>query len=174
MTEQNAASTNTVDLNIDELFDMEGMIRAAEADDDLACVLRFHLLLEKSLNFYVDRHRVGELKTYIKNSWQYSLKLGVAVAFGLPPALAATYYQLNKMRNDFAHGSQVALDPKGVEQLARCVNRLGEIDASFKPVATQYVSVHKFHQGRPVAFGTAGPRMDFVLCAMVFLRFSSK
>ncbi len=174
MNEQNNVSPITVDLNIEQFLDMEGILRAVEADDELACVLRFHLLLERSLNFYVDRHRVGELKTYIPDSWQYSQKLGVAVAFGLPPALAATYYQINKMRNAVAHGAKTDLDPKGVEQLARCVNRLSELDASFKPVQAQYISIHKLHQGRKVAFGEAGPRMDFVLCAMAFLRFATR
>lgn len=174
MSEPDNVPPITIDLNVEQLFDMEGILRAVETDDELACVLRFHLLLERSLNFYIDRHRVGELKTYIPDSWQYSQKLGTAVAFGLPPALAATYYQINKMRNAVAHGATFDLDAKGVEQLARCVNRLSEIDGAFKPVQAQYISIHKHHQGRNVAFGEAGTRMDFVLCAMVFLSFAAQ
>jgi hypothetical protein len=169
----NSPQATAIDLDLSSLLDMEGLARAVESEDDLACVLRCHLVLERTLHFYLDQKRVGEIADCITDPWQFAQALSLAVAFGLPPILAASYQQINAIRNKMAHGKIDALGADHVEPLAARVNRLVELSPEFRFVQDRFVSIHKLHQGTKVPYGKGGTRMDFLICAMALLQYAS-
>jgi len=169
----NSPQATAIDLDLSSLLNMEGLARAAESEDDLACVLRCHLVLERTLHFYLDQKRVGEIAACVPDPWQFAQALSLTVAFGLPPVLAASYQQINAIRNKMAHGKIDNLDSEHVKKLADCVNRVTELTPEFRPVQDRFISIHKLHQGTKVPYGQAGLRMDFFICALALLQYAS-
>lgn len=160
----------TIDLDLSSLLDMEGLVRAAESEDDLGCVLRCHFVLERTLQFYLAQKRVGDVAIYVPAAWKFAQALSFCVAFGLPPVLAACYKHINTTRNSMAHGQLTILTDKDVAPLAQCVNRMAEIVPAHTPVEQRFISIHKLHQGVKVAYGQAGARMDFLICSIALLQ----
>lgn len=157
-----------VDIDFESLFDMETILAAVETEDEIGCVLRLHLLIEQLLSFYLSEKRQGEIKTYVKEPREFSQKLALATAFGLPLPISAVAYHINGIRNKLAHRLHEPLGKGDVEQLTRLVNRMSEIEPDFKPVESRYLTVHSKNSGNPMTYGAHGLRNDFLISSLVF------
>lgn len=163
-----------VDLNVDELAGTEILICAAETEDDMGCVLRFHLMLERLLSFYLKEKCNGEIAIYAKSPRDFGQKLGLAAAFGLPLPIAAVINQVNKMRNKLAHGKNTAIDKGDVQQLSRLVNLMSNIDPEFHPVEKRYITIHSRNPDEKIGYGTGELRIDFLIASFAFWAVSTK
>lgn len=165
----------TVNLDTTGLISTNLFIQAAETEDELGTVLRFHLAVENQLQFFVDQHRTGEVRTYVREPRDFGSKLGFAVAFGLPLPFAAVCHQINRMRNDFAHprGGVIQLDEGNVRQLGRLVDALTSIDPRHTPLAIRFIELPVSRPGERISYGSGSLRLDFVMAAMSFLSASS-
>lgn len=157
-----------VDLAVEKVSDVNIIIAAAETEDELGCVLRFHLMLESLLSFYLDEKCQGELGKYAKPPRDFGQKLGMAAAFGIPMQVAAVIYQVNNMRNKLAHGHSPRLDKGDVQQLARLVNLMSAIDPEFTPLEDRYIKLPVKRPGKRITFGTEELQIDFVMACIAF------
>lgn len=154
-------------LNLKEFDNSQLVISAAETEDEIGTVLRMHLVVEQFLAWFI-RHRISaELAPYVKEPREFGSKLSLSVAFGLPLALARVIHQINAIRNKLAHGRS-ALGGDQVDELARQVDKLVEIDAVFAPLARRYVELSAKRPGERMVFGAHGTRVDFLIAAMAF------
>jgi hypothetical protein len=156
------------DLAVEKVLDVEIIIAAAETEDELGCVLRFHLMLESLLSFYLDEKCQGEVGKYAKPPRDFGQKLGMAAAFGIPMQIAAVIHQVNNMRNKLAHGHSPQLDKGDVKQLARLVNLMSAIDPEFTPLEKRYIELPVKRPGERITFGKEGPRIDFLMASTAF------
>lgn len=156
------------DLAVEKVSDVEILIAAAETEDELGCVLRFHLMLESLLSFYLDEKCQGEVGKYAKPPRDFGQKLGIAAAFGIPTQIAAVIHQVNNMRNKLAHGHSPQLDKGDVQQLTRLVNLMSAIDPEFTPVEGRYIALSVKRSGERLTYGKEGLRIDFVMACTAF------
>ncbi|WP_154587906.1 hypothetical protein [Burkholderia pseudomallei] len=92
-----------IGFDLGKLLDPEVMILAAETDDDIGCILRLHLQIEQLLDFYLGVTRKGEIAEFVRQPRDFSGKLSIAVALGLPIVFARVAKQVNAIRNRLAH-----------------------------------------------------------------------
>lgn len=146
------------------------MIALAESDDENGTVLRAHLLTEGILVDYISYKRVSEIKPYVRMPRDFSGKLSLSVAFGLPPRFAAVAHQLNVIRNGMAHGEDEALRPDQLEELTRKVRALAEPDSLAVTLERQFLQMPLKGSGEPLLFGKHGSKVDFVIAFGEFYR----
>lgn len=163
-----------IDINVEELANTEILIAAAETEDEMGCVLRFHLMLERLLAFYLREKCKGEIAIYAKPPRDFGQKLGLATAFGLPLQIAAVIHHVNGMRNKLAHGSKSAIDKGDIQQLSRLVNLLSAIDPEFHPVEKRYIIIYSKNPDEKIKYGTGEPRIDFLIASLAFWTVSTK
>lgn len=156
------------DLAVEKVSDVDIIIAAAETEDELGCVLRFHLMLESLLSFYLEEKCQGEIGKYAKPPRDFGQKLGMAAAFGIPLQIAAVIHQVNNMRNKLAHGHSPQLDKGDVKQLARLVNLMSAIDPKFTPLEKRYIELPVKRPSERITFGKEGPRLDFLIACTAF------
>lgn len=157
-----------------ELGSSEAIITAAETDDEIGTVLRLHLVIEKLLDFYLDRKRVGEIKTYTIAPSLFGGKLSLSVAFGFPIALARIAHQINNIRNKLAHGKKGcdSINSGDIKELARRVNQLSEIYNNFTTIEKRYVELPTKFPDRKIVFGSDSLRIDFLIATMVLYKYA--
>jgi hypothetical protein len=154
-------------LNIKEFDTSSLLIAAAETEDEVGTVLRIHLAVELVLVWYINHKRTIELAPFVKEPREFGGKLSLAAAFGFPLAFVRVIHQLNTIRNKLAHGSaELAADQ--VQELARQVDKLAEIDSTFLPLKKRFIEFPAKLPGKRMAFGENGIRLDFLMAAMVF------
>lgn len=159
----------SVDLNIDDLTkNYDTLYAAVETEDEMGCVLRFHLMVENLLVFYLKQKCQGEVAVYAKVQREFGQKLGLAAAFGLPLPIAAVIHQVNAMRNKLAHGAKAAIDPGDVQQLTRLVNNMSKIDPHLLPPERVTLESPQKNPGKKMKYGTEGPRVDFLIAGLAF------
>lgn len=152
-------------LNIKELNKPDLIIAAAETEDEIGTVLRLHLAIEQFLVWYIGHRTTTELIPYVKEPREFGNKLTLAAAFGLPLAFVRAIHQINIIRNKLAHGSSV-LDADQLQELARQVGKLVEIDSSFVPLNKRYIELPAKRPGERFIFKECGSRIDFLIAAM--------
>lgn len=156
-----------MNLNIKEFNKPDLLIAAAETEDEVGTVLRIHLAIEQVLVWFINHRLTTELKPYVKEPREFGNKLSIAAAFGLPLPFVRVVHQINVIRNKLAHGSsELASDQ--VEELARQVDKLREIDTSFVSVKRRFLELPVKRPGERMAFGAHGQRIDFLIAAMAF------
>ena len=69
-------------------------------------MLRFHLILESLLSLYLDEKCHGEVGNYAKPLRDFSQRLGMAAALGIPIQIATVIHLANNMRNKPARARQ--------------------------------------------------------------------
>ncbi|MEM5426356.1 hypothetical protein AB3X91_40140 [Paraburkholderia sp. BR14263] len=57
----------TVNLDLGTLLDADPLILAAETEDDIGCILRLHLQVEQTLDFYLNRKRTADIAPFVRN-----------------------------------------------------------------------------------------------------------
>ncbi|SET28155.1 hypothetical protein SAMN03159512_01844 [Pseudomonas sp. NFR09] len=164
----NSGEVYKIDLAVEKVTDVKNIIAAAETEDEMGCVLRFHLMLESLLLFYLEEKCQGEVGKYAKPPRDFGQKLGMATAFGMPLQIAAVIHQINNMRNKLAHGHSPGIDKGDVKQLARLVNLMSAIDAEFAPLEKRYISLPVKRPGEKITFGTDSPQIDFLISCIAF------
>lgn len=157
-----------VDMDLDAFFSIDTIIAAVETEDEVGCVLRMHLLIEQLLSFYLSEKRQGEMKTYVREPREFSQKLGLATAFGLPLPIAAVAHHINSIRNKIAHRIGEPLGQGDVQQLTRVVNRMSTIDGQFTDVERRSITVPGKNSGNPMVYGAHGVRNDFLISSLAF------
>ena len=162
------------DLAVEKISDQEILIAAAETEDEMGCVLRFHLMLESLLSFYLEEKCLGDIGKFAKVPRDFGMKLGMAAAFGIPLQVAAVNYQVNVMRNKLAHGHNPGIDEGDVKQLTRLVNLMSAVDPEFKRVEELPLSLSVKRPDETITYGTEGPRMDFLISCIAFWAAASK
>ncbi|AEF99017.1 hypothetical protein [Methylomonas methanica] len=154
-------------LNIKKFDKPDLLIAAAETEDEVGTVLRIHLAVEQVLVWYINHKKATELKPYVKEPREFGNKLSLAAAFGLPVAFVRVIHQINNIRNKLAHGdSELSADQ--VQELARQVDKLVEIDNSFVPLSKRYIELPVKRPGERMVFGVSGTRLDFLIATMAF------
>lgn len=156
------------DLAVEKVLESKIISDAAETEDELGCVLRFHLMLESLLAFYLEEKCQGEVGKYAKPPRDFGQKLGMAAAFGIPMQMAAVIQQVNNIRNKLAHGRSPQLDNGDVKQLTRLVNSMSSIDPEFTPLEKRYIEFAVKRPGEKIIFGKEGLRIDFVIACLAF------
>jgi|AntRauTorckE6833_2_1112554.scaffolds.fasta_scaffold01085_4 hypothetical protein len=161
-----------MDITDKELGQSKSLILAAETDDELGTVLRLHLALEHLLDFYLKQKRLGEVASFVREPREFGAKLSLAVAFGFPVIIARVYRQVNIIRNKLAHEPGESIGSGDVQELARKVNGLSEIDPSFTSVERKYVELAKKMPGEKLGFGSSGARIDVLIAIVAAYSFS--
>ena len=164
----NSGKIYKIDLAVEKVTDVKNIIAAAETEDEMGCVLRFHLMLESLLLFYLEEKCQGEVGKYAKPPRDFGQKLGMATAFGMPLQIAAVIHQINNMRNKLAHGHSPGIDKGDVKQLARLVNLMSAIDPKFAPLEKRYIELAVARPCEKIFFGKESLRIDFVIAFLAF------
>lgn len=154
-----------MNLKIKEFEDINLLISAAETEDEVGTVLRIHLIAEKFLAWYLRYRSIGEVANYVKEPREFGNKLSLTAAFGLPLAFVRALHQLNIIRNKMVHG-HAALPLDQVQEFARQVEKLVEIDQSFEPLSKRYIEIPAKRPGERMTFGSSGTRFDFLIAAL--------
>lgn len=107
-----------------EPFSQEELIRAFETEDVVGCVLRIHLHVEKLLVVALQSSINPQIAKVITSVPQnFSNKVQLAAAFGVPVEICLAALDLNALRNKIGHNLGQLLPPQDVLKLA------GKIDA---------------------------------------------
>lgn len=155
-------------------MDIGVFIAAAETEDEIGCVLRLHLLIERLLTFYVEAKRKGPIADYVPSPRNYAAKLSLSVLLGCPIPLAAVMKQINKMRNELAHDANASLTESGMKELKRLVDDLSSIYPMFAPLEKRYIELPVTRPGERVGYGTDSRRIDFLIAASAFLGLAAR
>ncbi|MDG9883011.1 hypothetical protein N7650_09210 [Pseudomonas sp. GD04058] len=158
------------DIDTSALANISILTMAAETDDELGSVLRFHLATESILSFYISEKTQGEISKYVKEPRDFGTKLSIATALGLPLPLARVIHQINAIRNKLAHKPDTSINDGDLKEMARCVNKLSEIDVNFVPLEKLYIELPVKFPNQKISFGTNGNRIDFMLAGLAFYR----
>lgn len=78
-------------------------VRALETEDIIGCVLRLHLHVEELLNKFLASSITAELAEIIKVPQNFSQKVQLATAFGMPVEMGLATLELNGLRNKLGH-----------------------------------------------------------------------
>lgn len=149
------------------LSDQALIIDAVETEDAIGTILRFHLYFETMLSLYLSEMMSDEEALYIGDLRDYAAKMRFAVAYRLPLCLAAAFRQANNIRNKVAHNHVQGLGKGDVQQFARMVNALVELNPNLKPVEKCWIGVTKKGPEHQVSYGD-DLRYDFIMCCMTF------
>lgn len=156
-----------MDLNIKDFESPGLLIAAAETEDEVGTVLRIHLIVEQVLVWYIGQRRTAEIVPYVKVPREFGGKLSLSAAFGLPLPLVRVIHQINVIRNKLAHG-RANLGADQVQELARQVEKLVELDQSFSPLKNRYIELPVKRPGERIVFGSGETRLDFLIAATAF------
>lgn len=150
----------------------DAIILAMETEDELGTILRLHLVLEKLLVFYLNQKRKDEVATFVHEPRDFGGKLSLAVAFGFPLVMARIYRQVNNIRNKLAHEATGELKSGDVQELARKVNDLNQLDPHFAKLERMYVEFVQKRPNEKLSFGSSGPRIDALIAIIATYEFS--
>lgn len=157
--------------DLKELINPEEFIAAAETEDELGCVLRIHLCLERFLDEFIEKIIPAKDKKYHPKRPQFGGKLSLAVAYGLCDHIAESIYIINRIRNDFAHGRGFALSEQDVINISEQVDNIIIIPGeNLPPVRQRWIELCKIRPGEKLGFAKHGARIDFVLACSELLR----
>jgi hypothetical protein len=84
------------------LFDDDSFITALFEEDELGAVIRCHIHIESAIDLLIE-NRVNNYNYISKMHLDYSQKIHLAIAIGLPKEYAPALVSLGKIRNKFAH-----------------------------------------------------------------------
>lgn len=161
-------------------FDLVDLIRptdytaAAETEDELGCVLRMHLCLERFLDEFLEKFIPNEHNKYhTKRQQQFSGKLSLAVAYGLSKPISESIYIINQLRNKFAHKSGSSISSIETEKIADLVDEIKILGQKIPPVRTMWIELTLVRPGEKLGFGEHSLRIDFVIVCSELLKRAS-
>lgn len=78
------------------------LYEATKGEDDLGVVIRSHIIIENSLNSFIES-LMYDKKEFRKINLEFDKKVKLAVSLGLTDRFKAPLCSLGKLRNQFAH-----------------------------------------------------------------------
>ena len=160
--------------DLDALIKPEEFIAAAETEDELGCVLRMHLCLERYLDEFAEKNTPEEDKKFHLKRQTFAGKLSLAVAYGLSKPIAECIYLINRIRNDFAHKGGISLKNDDIAKLADLVDEISVPLVPKEPsVKHSWIELCAARPGEQLGYGKCGARIDFVLVCAALLKKSS-
>ncbi len=98
------------------------LINSFESENDLAIVIRTHIVIESYLRRLICTFLVDE-KFFDKARLEYSQLVQLSLAFGLQPRFESSLKAIGKLRNDFAHNLRDTLNQSDVNNLYNSLSR---------------------------------------------------
>lgn len=164
-------NSDTPFFDLDRLITPEYFIAAAETEDELGCVLRIHLCLERFLDEFIEKMAPQKDKKFHPQRPQFGGKLSLAVAYGLCESIAEPICIINKVRNNFAHRSGILLLDADNNNIANCVDQIKVMpEEQGMSVKNRWVELCVIRPGEKLGFGKHGARIDFVIVCSDLLR----
>lgn len=155
--------------SIQDLFDSNLIIKVVETEDEIGCVLRVHIYLEKFLTFFLEEHLVGDVRVLINNINDFKPKLAFCTAFGMPTYIGMVLHQINCIRNKLAHGKMKELNKGDIQQLGRLVDAM-LLAMEQPPLSGSYIEFSSIYPGERIQFGQKNLRVDFMMCSLMLLK----
>lgn len=143
-------------------MDSDVFVKAVETEDELGCVLRMHLILERLLDEFSMCAIPRSHKKYHPVRLTFSGKLSLATSYGLLEEIAEPIYLINKIRNKFAHDANYQLTPDRIDVLTTAVEKIKLSGQEWKPMSAAYMEIHS-RPGEKLKFGEHGVKLDFIL-----------
>ena len=148
------------DINIQS--DEDEFQAALQGEDELGLVVRAHIYIEASLNEFLEELSVS-IKHIEKMKLEYSQKVSLAVALGLPPQYESPLLAIGTLRNNFAHKTGTKLTKDRVDNLYAS---LSSEDKHIVQVAHNRTREQvKTHTKLPT-FSKIPPKSQFILIAV--------
>lgn len=154
--------------DISDVISTQLLISAAEVEDELGCVLRMHLVMERFLNYYLKYKNQGPSKHCVQIPREFGSKLSLSVAFGFEPAIGSVLHQLNSMRNKLAHKPDDFINPGDLKQYVRLIDTAFSNQRGYQLVSKRTMSIPNLKIDA-AKFGSHGNRVDFLIASMVLL-----
>jgi len=151
---------------------INALISASETDDAIGTIVRIHLIVEEIITRYLEACVSGELKEFVKQPREFTPKLHLAAAFGMPVPIVRVAHRLNVIRNKLAHRLS-DLDSGDLKQLEIAVNRLSEVDPSFLPLEKRYIELPKKSPGVRRAYGS-DEHVNLIIASVAFYFIASQ
>ncbi|CAD2250427.1 hypothetical protein [Xanthomonas arboricola] len=140
-------------------------VRALETEDIIGCVLRLHLHVEELLNKFLASSITAELAEIIKVPQNFSQKVQLATAFGMPVEMGLATLELNGLRNKLGHRLGHQLRHEDVSKFAEKVDALREALFTSEPsVMVSAIELYSTGSGKR-QFGEGDPIWDFKITA---------
>ncbi|ALR36006.1 hypothetical protein LV28_22885 [Pandoraea pnomenusa] len=159
----------TVNFDLGTLLDGDILILAAETEDDIGCILRLHLQVEQMLDFYLSIKRTADIAPFVREPRDFSGKLSISVALGLPLSFASVAKEVNSIRNRLAHEHKATINPDAVKQLVRTVNAVRTLLPDLQPVERRWIELPQKRPNKRYTYGEGEYRLDFFLAVAAFL-----
>ncbi|HEV2682720.1 MAG TPA: hypothetical protein VGV14_19635 [Rhodanobacter sp.] len=159
----------TVNLDLGTLLDADTLILAAETEDDIGCILRLHLQVEQMLDLYLSIKRTADIAPFVRDPRDFSGKLSISVALGLPLPFALVAKEVNSIRNRLAHEHKATINPDAVKQLGRTVNAVRTLIPDFQSVERRWIELLQKRPNKRYTYGEGEYRLDFFLAVTAFL-----
>ena len=137
-------------------------LKALLAEDEVGCVIRSHLYVERQIDRYI-RLAVVEPKYLAGIDLSYAKKVELLCCLGFDRQFRGALKRLGKLRNEFAHDLSLSLTQQAVNDLYNALPDFGR--------QAVHISVELLHQalgktGKPPKYGALLPKLQFVLVVL--------
>ncbi|MCL1526916.1 hypothetical protein [Xanthomonas nasturtii] len=140
-------------------------VRALETEDIIGCVLRLHLHVEELLAVLLNSSITTEIAKIITVPQNFSHKVQLATAFGMPVEMGLAALELNGLRNKLGHRLGHQLKREDVSRFAEQVDAVREVlFASVPSVMVSAIELYSTGSGKR-QFGEGDPIWDFKITA---------
>ncbi|WP_445511922.1 hypothetical protein [Salinicola sp. V024] len=109
--------------DFEKAFRYERILKLVNVNDDIATVLRLHLVIENILDLWVSK-ATQHPEILAHGRFSFAHKLALAEGSGLPKDLAKAYGHINKIRNQIAHAKTEELSDSQVESMASLTDNI--------------------------------------------------
>ncbi|BCB60426.1 hypothetical protein HaloA020_11270 [Halomonas sp. A020] len=109
--------------DFEKAFRYERILKLVNVNDDIATVLRLHLVIENILELWVSK-ATQHPEILAHGRFSFAHKLALAEGSGLPQDLAKAYGHINKVRNQIAHAKTEELSDAQVESMAALTDNI--------------------------------------------------
>ena len=143
-------------------------VRALETEDIIGCVLRLHLHIEELLAVFINSSITIKTAKIITLPQNFSHKVQLATAFGMPVEMGLATLELNGLRNKLGHRLGHQLRREDVFKFAEKVDALREaLFMSDPSVMVSAIELYGKGSGKR-QFGEGDPIWDFKITAGLF------
>lgn len=109
--------------DFEKAFRYERILKLVNVNDDIATVLRLHLVIKNILELWVSK-ATQHPEILAHGRFSFAHKLALAEGSGLPQDLAKAYGHINKVRNQIAHAKTEELSDAQVESMAALTDNI--------------------------------------------------
>lgn len=109
--------------DFEKAFRYDRILKLVNVNDDIAVVLRLHLIIENILELWVAK-ATQHPEILAHGRFSFSHKLALAEGSGLPRGLAKAYGHINGVRNQIAHAKTEELSDSQVESMTALTDNI--------------------------------------------------